>query len=815
MLNTFTSYSLIARDIDKSISRVQKEPTVSRDTAYYLNNIGKVKTVDEFVDNDRLFRYAMKAYGLEDMAYAKAFMKKVLKEGVTDPNSFANKLTDKRYAEFAKAFNFAKYGDNATTYNASQVEVTQNFVLQTIMNSGQSGYAYVEEETSNYLDNIASVKSIDDLMGDPRLLKYAMAAYGLDSTQESAARVREMLEGGVSDPNSPANKLAAHLGDERYANFVSAFNFVEYGEQTTAREAVRTDTPKAYVQEAGLSVLSPMAQAAPSADDAYFQANIGQVKTIGNLIGDSRLLTYAMAAFGLDARTEPPEKVRAMLEGGVSDPNSPANQLADKRYANFVSAFNFAEYGTTTTSSADLVDTTLKLHAESTDPENAYFRANIGSATSINALLGNQRLFDYALSAYGLDPSKETPERIRAMLEGGVSDPNSPANQLADKRYANFVAAFNFADYGPDATSRPEMVERTVTYHKENANPETAYFRANIAKVQSIGDLMADKRLLTYAMAAYGLDASNESATTVRSMLEGGVSDPNSPANKLADKSYARFVAAFDFATYGQDTTTRPEVLDATSARYTKMTDLGLVKLPEAYVKDETAYYKANVGKLTSIDDLMADKRLLNYALYAYGIDPTKQTPEGIRAMLEGGVSDPDSPANKLTDKSWAGFVTAFNFAEYGETATTRVSAGQPTVDKYMRQTLEEEAGDQNEGVRLALYFQRKASDITNYYEVLADTALATVMRTALGLPDSFSSADIDKQVKLFESKLPVEDLQDPKKLEKFMQRFTTMYELNNPSSGSGTPSVSVLFAQPTEYGVSTSTLLAIQSMRR
>ena len=110
MLNTYTSYQLIARDITKSIDRVEKQPMVDRDTEYYLANITKVKSIDDFVKNDRLFKYAMKAYGLEDMDYAKAFMVKALKEGVTDPDSFANKLTDKRYAEFVAAFNFAAYG---------------------------------------------------------------------------------------------------------------------------------------------------------------------------------------------------------------------------------------------------------------------------------------------------------------------------------------------------------------------------------------------------------------------------------------------------------------------------------------------------------------------------------------------------------------------------------------------------------------------------------------------------------------------------------------------------------------------------------
>jgi hypothetical protein len=114
VVNTYLSYQLIMKDIDRSLDRVENQPIVDRETKYYLENITKVKTIDEFVKNDRLFRFAMKAHGLEDMAYAKAFMVKALKEGIASPDSFANKLTDKRYAEFVKSFNFAAHGELAT-----------------------------------------------------------------------------------------------------------------------------------------------------------------------------------------------------------------------------------------------------------------------------------------------------------------------------------------------------------------------------------------------------------------------------------------------------------------------------------------------------------------------------------------------------------------------------------------------------------------------------------------------------------------------------------------------------------------------------
>ncbi|CAO4139566.1 hypothetical protein LPLAFNJD_LOCUS472 [Methylorubrum aminovorans] len=108
MTDTLTSYRLIAKDLTASLKRKAAEPSVARETAYYEANIGRVKTVDDLLGDQRLYAYAMKAYGLEEMTYAKAFMRKVLEEGAASSASFANRLADDRYTAFAKAFSFGQ-----------------------------------------------------------------------------------------------------------------------------------------------------------------------------------------------------------------------------------------------------------------------------------------------------------------------------------------------------------------------------------------------------------------------------------------------------------------------------------------------------------------------------------------------------------------------------------------------------------------------------------------------------------------------------------------------------------------------------------
>src|SRR5208283_6057615 len=90
-------------------------------------------------------------------------------------------------------------------------------------------------------------------------------------------------------------------------------------------------------------------------------------------------------------------------------------------------------------------------------------------------------------------------------------------------------------------------------------------------------------------------------------------------------------------------------------ARYQAMT------AAEPAVKTATAYYEANIGKVTSIQDFVANYRLLSYALDAYGLGDQINSTVLITKVLEGGVSNPKSLANTLADSRWKAFATAFN----------------------------------------------------------------------------------------------------------------------------------------------------------
>src|ERR1700691_5074009 len=93
------------------------------------------------------------------------------------------------------------------------------------------------------------------------------------------------------------------------------------------------------------------------------------------------------------------------------------------------------------------------------------------------------------------------------------------------------------------------------------------------------------------------------------------------------------------------------EMTNTTSAYLTVAANLPKMQAATASapaVKTASAYYPANIGKVTSIDQFVGNYRLLSYALDAYGLGDQINSTALIKQVLEGGTSNPKALANTL-----------------------------------------------------------------------------------------------------------------------------------------------------------------------
>ncbi len=258
------------------------------------------------------------------------------------------------------------------------------------------------------------------------------------------------------------------------------------------------------------------------------------------------------------------------------------------------------------------------------------------------------------------------------------------------------------------------------------------------------------------------------------------------------------------------------------SSYLTVANDLGRWRSVAAKAPDvatATKYFSANIGKATSIDALLGDRRLFSYAMTAFGLGDRTNAVGLMRKVLEQGVTDPKALANTLNDPKILAFAKAFDFAGQG-TAVPSSTLADNVTGRYVDQEMQTQQGQQSPGVALALYFQENAPKLTTIYGVLADKKLLEVVQTALGVSPDTSAQPVDTQARLLSSKLNIQDFTDPQKLGSFIARFSAMYDMNNATADAGASSANaILYGASLDgsgvVGVDVSLILRLQNARQ
>ncbi|WP_432354010.1 DUF1217 domain-containing protein [Agrobacterium sp. rho-13.3] len=722
-ISTYTSYLTINRDLKSSLSTVASQSTVARDTEYYKENIGKVTSADEFLGDYRLYSYAMKAYGLEDMTYGKAFMRKVLESDLTDSTSFANSLTDKRYLQFAEAFNFK--GDTKTAQNSAQA----GSVTDAYKASFSAEETSLKNESTYFGAQIGKVTDVDSLINNSRLRTYALDAVGLDSTYTSKSYLKQVLTSDLDDPNSVANQAK----NPAWKKLAEAFNFNTDGTiDGTAQTADQTEDLKLdYIFNNSTFQSNLLADA----NKRYFEKNIATVTSATDLVSDPQMLAYVKTAFDLN-----PTILGSSVASLMSSENF-ANVYGNTKlldYFNFetdgsLASGNTAQTATQTTNLAKLYQTAFAKNQSTTiDEAVSNYETRVTSFKSLDDFFVSNKkdadknndsvteVWDVALRAFGIDPDEVSTSELKRVLTSDANDKKSYVNTLKDDRFVALNKAFNF-------TSDGELTSPIL------------------AQSESVTD-------------KYASDYESNKLRT----LTGQAKDA---AGKKADA--------------------------------------------------EVEYYKTQMKSITSVKDLLADSRLTTFILEANGVDPKSVSSDDLKKMFASDLSDPKSYVNSLEDNRFSQIVASFNFDAKGDLTTDAASGGQQrgavleTTNQYARQTLEEQQGESNAGVRLALYFERKASTISSAYGFLSDDALFQFFKTTYSLPSSIANMDVTKQAEMVTSYIDITKLQDPDYVSKMVKRFTALYDLQNSNSTS--PTLSILSGSTS---ISADTLLAVAQLK-
>lgn len=126
-LTGYSGWGFLKRTMVRQQAVQQALPVQQRDEAYFRDRIGKADTAEKLVNDKRLLRIALTAFGLEGDVNSKAFIQKILEGGTLKEGSLANKLADKQYQKFAAAFGYGDFSVPRTRLSTFADEILTQY----------------------------------------------------------------------------------------------------------------------------------------------------------------------------------------------------------------------------------------------------------------------------------------------------------------------------------------------------------------------------------------------------------------------------------------------------------------------------------------------------------------------------------------------------------------------------------------------------------------------------------------------------------------------------------------------------------------
>lgn len=220
-LGGYVGWQFLQRTLPAQSESFRAGAELSRDVAHAKAEMGSILTAEEIVEDRQLLKVALGAFGLQDDLQNRAFVTKILADGTSDPEALSNRLADKRYSDFAKAFGFGEASLPKTLQPEFVEQLVEDYQIRAFEiavgaqnNDMRVAFAFARE----IQDLAAEETSLDTkwftIMGNPPLRKAFEVALGLPDKFASLDIDQQL---GVFK-----ERLQSFLGDEDIAQFTDA-----------------------------------------------------------------------------------------------------------------------------------------------------------------------------------------------------------------------------------------------------------------------------------------------------------------------------------------------------------------------------------------------------------------------------------------------------------------------------------------------------------------------------------------------------------------------------------------------------------------
>lgn len=210
-------------------------------------------------------------------------------------------------------------------------------------------------------------------------------------------------------------------------------------------------------------------------------------------------------------------------------------------------------------------------------------------------------------------------------------------------------------------------------------------------------------------------------------------------------------------------------------------------------------YFRENIGKATTAEALVADRRLLDVALGAFGLSDDINSRFFIRKVLEGGTLKEGALALRLSDPRYRELAATFGYGDFTVPSTALSDFPEKILSAWKERSLEVTLSQINEPLRVALNAQRElpkiagkatTSDNTKWFSIIGQPALRELFRKAFNLPVAFGALNLDRQVTILAEKSEAllgdrspAQFNDPKNTDKLIRRYLLRTDAENSAA--------------------------------
>ncbi|MEM6602462.1 MAG: DUF1217 domain-containing protein [Pseudomonadota bacterium] len=519
----------------------------------------------------------------------------------------------------------------------------------------------------------------------------------------------------------------------------------------------------------------------------YFRDNIANINSAEEFVEDDRILRIALEAYGLGEEFSKKAFIQNILESDLNDPNSAANRVTDPRWEAFSEGFLKSQIETPGPLDSDfgpriaqrayafeLTKFTTDTVLSDIESDAAKFRTTMKNITTADQLVADRDALNFVKEAFGLTDSTASNSEIVGYLNAfNEFSLNSDGSAVVPDEWKEARAALSFfnetfitgsTDTTDDKPNDDKTIEAVILerYKKELSvrTGHDAYiqrqntFTTSMSGYSTAAEVVADSTAMTFLREAYNLTSDTTDDATVISYL----TETDSSAVPSAWQKIREDLGLYSGSSVETDTdgTISLSVLNSIADRHEDF-NISYLSGTASYKRFEVESdnFELSVSLVASDRDITSNSRVLRFALTAYGLE--SESYDSFKALNV--LTGEENLGNTTTDQRWRDFQKDFSFTTSANTLRTQEAGLADTViEKFADNTFIEAVGEQDENLRLALYFEQRIQELAaqpnidnfGWIAVAGETPLANVFQTAFGLPTSFGQLDVDQQQEVY-----------------------------------------------------------------